>query len=781
MKKKVFYTVCMFLILFDFFYGMFLFAEISFTAADLNEAGDILFSINAFSTNEYSYETLFLYSKQKNKVEQLTFFPERLELLDNNTLLQLSDKFGITRLELNTGAVYKQSGQDMFNTVRGINSVSVKSIQSSPNGKWITFVELSSHVYGSLVLTDTITERKYILAEKTVPDSSAVSWSPDSKFFLYEENGIIYFARPEWFGANTAPDKKFRRLAQGSIKSIKWISPSEFIFLNGNVLYQVNSGELFTKSFYLPLFPLGKMTARLPLEFDAATDSVSIAPDGKTVLFVKSKRNVYLFKLNGDDYVNAQEEGSIPYLLLPGNTAEVSVYWKNNLPILFSQGIIDGKLFLRGWQIFSQNGEFKKIDIPENSVFLAGSSNFEIAVMGEGDIVSFYDTGNSGVLGNEKTKTNWKKISSFYEEKIVSAVWKNSYTVILGGENFLYEYTFNKTKELGVKKKICVTSMKDFGWSHSGQKILLKTQSNHTEEVAEYAGIFNWIPSEETKIPQKKHKNTTERIYLDSSLGYFKNMIYVRSINNFMTQPLFEEPIKFAAAPQVKSETIYDNTSSIFSHGNRNGKKQIALAFDAMSNMDGIAEVLYVLKKNNIRASFFINGEALRQNPKAVTEIVKAGHQCGSLFFTTWNLSGAEYGIDENFIRQGLARNEDRFYAVTGKELSLIWHSPHYIASSMIINAGKKAGYIFISPDIRIPDWITSEDTSVQAAFYKSSAEIIEDICTSVSSGSIIPIRLGKSSPHGTDYLYLKLQLLIDSLSEIGYEFTDIDGLMKNE
>lgn len=780
MKKIVCYTGFIFFILFNFFSAIFLFAEISFTSADLNEAGDILFSVNTFSTNEYSYETLFLYSKQKNKIEQLTFFPEHLELLNNNKLLQISDKFGITRLELNTGAVYKQSEQNTGAAIHGINSVFVKSIQSSPDGKWITFVELSSHVYGTLVLTDTITDRKYILAEKTPADSFAVSWSPDSKTFLYEENGIIYFARSEWFEANTPPDKKFRQLAHGSIKSIKWISPAEFIFLDGNVLYQVNSGELFAKSFYLPLFPLGKMIARLPLEFEPATDIVSIAPDGKTILFVKSKRNVYLFKLNGDDYLDSQEEGVIPYLLLPGSTAEVSVYWKNNLPVLFSQGIIDGKLFLKGWQIFSQNGEFKRINIPENSVFLAGSSNFEIAAMREGDVVSFYDTGNFAGLENDKAKVNWKKLSSFYEEKIVSAVWKNSYTVILGGENFLYEYTFNKIKSLGSKKKICITSMKDFSWSDSGEKILVKTKSNHTEEIAEYAGAFNWKPSAETKIQQKKNTNTTERIYLDSSSGQFKNMVYIRSINNFTTKPLFEEPIKFAAAPQIKSETIYGNTSSIFSHGNRNGKKQLAFAFDAMSNMDGIAEVLYILKKNSIKASFFINGEALRQNPKAVAEIVKAGHQCGSLFFTTWNLSGNEYGIDENFIRQGLARNEDSFYAVTGRELSLIWHSPHYIASSMIINAGKKAGYIFISPDIRIPDWITSADKPEQSVFYKPPAEIIEDICASVSSGSIIPIRLGKTSPHGTDYLYLKLQLLIDSLAEMGYEFTDIDGLMKN-
>ena len=38
----------------------------------------------------------------------------------------------------------------------------------------------------------------------------------------------------------------------------------------------------------------------------------------------------------------------------------------------------------------------------------------------------------------------------------------------------------------------------------------------------------------------------------------------------------------------------------------------------------------------------------------------------------------------ENFIRRGLARNEDDFYEATGSELSLVWHMPNYFLTNSI-------------------------------------------------------------------------------------------------
>ena len=760
MKKKY----CLLPALLFSIYCNFLFSDISFVSADLNRDGDILFSVRTGVLNSFTYDTLFLYSKEKNKTEQLTFFAEKMNFFKSSNTLQIINRFGIMRMDADSGKAEIRERFSAQLVPGSLNFQYLESVGSSPDGRWLTVIEPVSPVYGKLTLIDTVTEKRHILIEKAVRNSNPVCWAPDSKTLLYEDGSVLYFARPEWFMSGQPLDKRFRRLGEGRVKNVRWTSASEFIFLSGNVFYQVNSTELFTKSLYFPLFQAGEFTARLPMEFDGNADSVFISPSGSGAVFISGGRNVCFLKLTGDDYADVKEPFAIPYLLLPGSTAAVSVYWKNDLPIIFSESVSGGKNILTVRRLSSRTAQFEKAAVFTDAVLLSASPDFKMAVIKENGTASFYDT------------AAWKKSGAFNEENIFSAVWKDSRTVFFGGEKTLYRCTLDSGGALSDKRRINITSVQDYGWSETGKKILSKT--NGDKETAEYAGRLLWKDSEEKTLFKKNASNAEERIYIDSGVSYFKNMIYIRSLKNFTTRPLFEEPPGFASRLNNPGEDAYGNSSSVFSHGNRKGKKQVALVFDAMESTDGIAEVLYALKKYGIKATFFINGEALKRNPEAVKEIVKAGHPCGSLFFTAWNLNDTNYGIDESFIRQGLAKNEDGFYALTGSELSLIWHSPNYIASPMIINAGKKAGYIYISPDIRIPDWADSKTENVLPGFRKSPADIIEDIYLSALPGSIIPIRLGKTNLKKKDYLYLHTELLITVLAEAGYSFTDVKTLM---
>lgn len=761
---------------FIFFSLLSLHSELYFESADINAEGDILFDVKTNAYDGYSYKTLFKYSNENNKIEQLTFFPEKLQLLGSNKFLQISNRFGIIRLDLDYGAVASHSDFEPLSVSNSSKIGALNNIKSSPDGRWLALVEPETLVYGRLVLVDTNTGRRYTLSSKTVRNELPVSWSPDSKIILYEDNSVIYFARTEWFSASSFPDKNFRRLSDGKIKNLKWISSSEFVFLSGNVLYRVSATELFTKAFYGPLFSVGQLAAKIPSDFAPAFDSIFIAPDGKTAVFVKGKRNIYYIKLNGDDYVNVHSSDSIPYLLLPGNTAEVYVHWKDNYPIVFAESLAGGAKVLRAWQVLPFSSSFEKISMTEKSSFIAASPNFEIAAFKEDEGLVFYDTSSKA----ENGILSWKKLNVFSDEKIISAVWKNSFTVFLGGENYIYEYNIKGNASGLNKKKISVSSMQDYSWSDSGKEILISAKiGNDTDglETLQYVSKLKWSLSSK-KIMHKKNANLSDRIYIDSNSGYFANMIYIRRLKDFITRPLLEDGSFLKEKTQKKISAESGNSSSVFSHGSRNGKKRVSLVFDAVDDMDGIGSILYTLKNNNISSTFFINGEAMRQNPNAVKEIVNSGHQCGSLFFTTWNLNDTSYRIDDNFIKQGLARNEDNFYSLTGAELSLIWHTPHYISSSLIINAGKNAGYIFISPDVRVADWLSSDDKFTVPSLYKSSADLIEDIADAVQTGSIIPVRIGRTLSNRGDYLYYNLQLLIDVLTEMGYEITDVKTLM---
>lgn len=740
-------------------------SDISFLSADLNKDGDILFSIKTEVFNSYAYDTLFLYSKEKNKTEQLTFFAEKMNFFKGSNTLQILNRFGIMRLDLTSNKTELLEDFSPFPVPNTLNLHYLDSIETSPDGRWLTMIEPVSPVYGRLILIDTVTEKRHLLSEKAVRNSNPVRWAPDSKTLLYEDSSVIYFARPEWFSGHPL-DKRYRRLGEGSVKNVQWLSASEFVFLSGNVFYKVNSIELFTKSFYFPLFQAGEFMAQLPVEFNEAADFISVSPAGNSAVFISAERNIYYLTLSpGNDYSDSKKTPAVPYFLLPGNTAGISVYWKNNTPVLFSNSILNGKSILTVLQLSPSSMQFEKKAVFTEATLLSASPGFKTALIKENGMLSFYDT------------DLWIKINSFNEEQIFSSVWKDDYTFFLGGEKMLYKCAINKDDSFFNKKQIGITSVTDYGWSSGGEKILSKTNSG--EEILEYTYSYTWKKSEQKKLFKKNNSNTEDRIYIDAGLSYFKNMIYIRSLKNFTTKPLFIEPLPFASKLNKPETDSYSNSSSVFVHGNRSGKKQAALVFDAMDTMDGIAEILYILNKYGIKATFFINGEALKRNPEAAKEIVRSGHQCGSLFFTAWNLNDINYTINETFVRQGLAKNEDAFYAVTGAELSLIWHSPDYIISQMILNAGKKAGYIFISPDIRIPDWIDAKTENTVPMLHKSSIEIIEDIYSAILPGSIIPIRLGKPNLKKKDYLYTRLEFLINVLAEAGYSLTDVKTLME--
>lgn len=744
----------------------FLNADISFLSAVINKNNEIIFSVKSYAAEGYPYETLFSHSIETNRTRQLTFFPEYLEVLNDGRTLQVSNRFGILRI--NAGYNKKILDFNPFNSGNSSGLGILKTLQTSGNGKWLTFVEPYSPVYGKLILYDLEKERSFILSEKVERDSPHVSWAPDSSSFLYEENAQLYFARPEWFSPDSVIDKKYRKLGEGSIKNINWLSASSFAYFINGAVYKISVQELFTRRLYGGLFNYGKLIGKIPIYFDSVFDELYISPNAASAVFVHNKRNIYFFEFSEDDYSlrNFPIMSAMPYLLLPSSTAKTEIHWKKNgVPVVLSRLFSNGKSILKIWEMDITKRNFQKINIAENAVFLSSDENFAQVIIKEGINVSFYET------------QKWKKINSFFADGVISAAWKNSETVFIGSTDRLIEYRLNK-KNI-TQKQLLTSSVKIFSHDKSGSGILAKMNLKDAQ-VLRYAGNFKWDYINDEILNLPNINNGLNRIYIDSGNGYFKNMIYIRSLSSSVTRPLFSEPkyLKSVYGKQNSRLRSYNN-SSIFSNGPRTGKKQVAIIFDAMSNMDGIAHILHILEKHGITATFFINGEAITQNPQAVKEIVKAGHQCGSLFFTAWNFTESGYRIDSDFIRQGLARNEDLFLQATGSELSLIWHTPFYISSPMIISAGKLSGYTFIAPDISVPDWLVNADRYSVPALYKKSGEIIDDIISSMETGSIIPIKLGKADSNRNDYLYMRLELLLNAVIENGYSVVTVSELMQ--
>lgn len=748
-------------------------AEFSFLSPDINAANDVLFRIRASIPGDGTCTTLFRKNLDSGSLEQLTFYPESMESLAGGTLLQLRNRFGTVRYDATSDSFSWIADSKPFHSGGTVSFGSIEDSSASPDGRWLVTVEPVSSSLGKLVIHDVAKGASYTLSASVPRGSVPVSWSPDSAVMIYSVDGQLCFARPASFFSASAVGEKYRSLGLGSILSVSWFSPSRFLYASGSSVYRVQAAELFTRSLYAPLMGPGDLAGKLPCAFDPSRDSLCASPDGAAILFGKDGRSVYYCALDGDDYVSATRPAYFPYLLLPGNTARLSFLWTSEtVPVVFSESIEDGKRSVKAWKLGSVDDAkvFSPLNVPANTE--------SFAVSPDGSALAF-STAQGLIVYSAST---WKESATWKDERVVSISWCDSSSLFVGGAETVRKWNYRS----GVSSVILLSQITNAAWDEKETTALADTAS-----LGRFASVnsLKWVPLATGKTRAASATNASWRLYVDSGKGTYSNMLYARSAKNpGGTRALVVEPtppsaksVARASSPSHADSSVADanaDPSGIFSHGSRTGLAQVSLVFDAMDALDGLPEILLLLERYGIRATFFVNGEFIREHPAAVNEIVKAGHQCASLFFTTWDLSGTTYRIDEDFISRGLSRNEDDFYNATGQELTLLWHAPYYVASPEIVDAGNKAGYRYVSGDVTVLDWVGLDQNRTMPGLYRSSAQLVEDIMSAVKPGSIIPVRIGKGRSARTDYLFDDVDLLLNALVERGYEIVTVDTLI---
>ena len=780
----------------------FVYGEVTFSGLDLSPTNELLFRAETSSPGYGSFQTLFQSNLDKKTLRQLTFFPEQVMLVGNRDQLQIQNRFGVFRTNSNLKDMAPVGSFPAFVYGHDIQTGKIASAEASPDGNYLLYLKQTDFGHGDLLLYSvatgkTVTVSKHLAYTLSTPPAL---WAPDSSFFVYSKDDNLYYYSIDQLKQDRVVDESYRAIGGGTVANVKWGADGYLYYVHGSLVYRIASSELFTRSLYSDLLNIGTIAGKIPFNFDSNFDNFWISPDGGSILLDKEGRNLFLYLLRADDYQSSGQTKSLPYLLLPRNTRVKNVLWSQDGTVtLLTKSVLghtNGSTIFRlniydpsGTPLFHQT---EQGDI--RSIVLSPDGTKAVVLKSDSVVVRDYRT--------------WKDEKSYSEPDPLHALWMTSNRLIVAGGQFTDEIDLAN----GERRLVSLSQPGEYGFAKGSEQVLSKAegrilalagsaetaagasngstgtqsggQSNSSDPAPKGKAAaspdvgVNWTTASNYSVGEATVASDLYRVYTDSAQSMsYANIVMVRKVRGEGTQPLFPFPqIRYQAFPTKDQPVDFKD----FTHGSRIRRREVSLVFNAVDTVDGLTTILNTLKEYNIRATFFVNGEFMRRNPGAVKEIADSGQEVGSLFFTYFNMTDSRFKPDATFIKQGLGRTEDDYYSLTGKELSLLWHTPHYFTNSEIINAGEQMNYTYVGHDVDPLDWVTKSDALRGANIYLSAADIINRIMKLKEPGSIIPIRIGKTDGQRNSYLWDKLDVLINDLISLGYSIVPVSTLMEH-
>lgn len=739
-------------------------AEVEFSGPDISEEDQLLFAAETACPSFGRYKTLFSADLEEGSLSQLTIFPEAVTLINGKTRIQLQNRFGIFRSDANWKnwepveefPAFVQGGQ--------IQNGKISTIETSPNGEFILYLQPGSVAYGNLILHELSSGKETVIAEDVELSykDSIVSWAPESDYFVYRKGHELYYYSIEHFRTGRSLAEEYRSLGEGGIRSVCWSPQNDLYYIRKNLVYRINSTEFFATSLYSELMAAGSIVGKLPFAFEPAFDDFIISQDGTKILLNKGGGNIFVYFLKSSDFLSIGEQFSLPYLYLPRNTRLKRVLWSaSDLVTILTESRENG----------GRRTALYRFDFSNNSLPPAFVKAEETGVT---DIVLSEREDRLALLYSDRVEikdyASWDGVSEVAHQSPLSAHWLSSSDILIAGR---YRTEVFNT-ESRARRQLALSQPSGFGFGGESGSVF----ASQGDTVFVYDGAGDWREAPEGfQTREAGMKSSRYRAYLEKlPSGPYRNIVMIRKTEGYGTEPLFPYPEKTYEEFPAQDETA---DFSSFSHGSRIRRREVSLVFNAVDSPEGLTEALNMLAEYDARATFFLNGEFIRRNPEAVREIAQSGHEVGSLFFTYFNMTDARYQLDSDFIKGGLARNEDEYFNATGRELSLLWHTPYYLVNSAIIEAAREMNYTYIGRDVDPLEW-TRQSARFRQTRGLSAAEMVERIDKLKKPGSIIPIRLGKWDDSSVDYLFNNLDLLLNSLVSRGYEVVPVSTLMEH-
>ena len=765
------------LFLFALFATSTAYAGIEFSNLDLASSDNLLYAARAKAPGIGEYDTLFVSNLRTGSTRQLTIYPEVVTRVGD--AVQIQNRYGTYRTDSALTIFNPVSDFPAFVAGAQIARGKVTPHISSPDGRYLVFVERTDDLAGDLVLFDVQSAARTTISSAVAlaPGGAFARWSPDGSFLVYEKQGRLYYFSIEQLGQGRVLAESFREVGPGRVASATW-GASDLYYIEGALVFRLDSRELFTRSLYAELLRIGRIVGELPFKFDANFDSFWVAPTGSHLLLRKGERNLILVELNtaaGSAATSAGDSSgpaavTLPHLRLPRNATIEQVVW-----------FPDGGLVTVFTRVRAPNGlqgEVYRAELAESGglqrrfTLTAAGGITELRASADGTQVAL-------VLGDAVeiyAHASWTLQHRIASDAPRNVIWLSADTVVVAGEHTvdLHQLEGGESRLLAVTQSDAAGFADDEGTvvaAVGGSTFTWRGTEGWSRQSAAESG------ADSVQIREPSSVSNDFRVFLDQAEGQFDNMVMVRDLDALVTRPLVPDDLSGldplgSVAKQVDFES--------FSHGSRVRRREIALVFNAVGATEGLAGVLRTLEDFGATATFFVNGDFIRRHPEAVRDIAASGHEVGSMFFVSFDMTDSRFRVDEEFVRGGLARNEDEYFATTDSELSPIWHAPFYIVNSQMIAAAAKMNYRYVGRDVDSLDWVTRDHTAAISGIYMDAEALVARILDKKQPGSIIPITVGTTEGRRDDYLFQKLDILMDALMKRGYEFVDVSTLVEH-
>ena len=695
-----------------------------------------------FGAEFESQRTLFVSSLNDMSIRQLTAFPERLQIVDNGRSIIAVNRFGASRITTAGGLptplpVYPSFAEKSV-PLRG----RTQDLAVSSNGRWMLYVEPTTPAYGNLFLVDLSSGARWTISQRVELPASEfpAKWSPDSRLFVYSKGGRLYYF-PIVQNLSVLVDERFRMMGSGGISSVSWGQHGDFYYFTRNTLYRIRNPELFTRTIYGDFLSIGTVEAVFPFDFDSNFDRYWIAPDSGSVLVSKNGKGLFVFLLGE----NRNSNTVLPHVSLPAGAENINVFWAASGRLTFVCQL-QGQVIVRRFEINrDQVTALTPQGVPLSSAGALSPDGSRIVFWGENGI-ELWDF------------AAWQPIQRLTQRPTLTCVWLNNDRLITGNSRYIEELHLSPQ---GINtRRICLAGADEFGFeagSRGASRILVRAGTNWY--VTD--GNTPWTPAENPQLRDVSLATDRFRVYLETqSAGHFKNIPMIRNVHHVGTH-------SFVAGHSI---------NRAFTLGRQ---QQIALCFDLYDDDSGLFQILAALRRRGIRATFFLNGDFIRRYPLAARAIAEAGHETASLFYAPVDFSDTRYRITREFITQGLARNEDEFFnATNGRELSLLWHPPFYRSSALVNAAAAEAGYTTVTRSFDPGDWVSREDVLRLNLHQVSPSEIIEQIIQRKTPGAVIPVRLGVLPGGRDEYLFQRIDVLLDALIRSGCVIVPVSAVI---